>query len=102
MVMDAAAAEGPHPRAVLSDAEHIYLCRSWARSSSRWTLPCAGSRIFWLQLVDLDGDGVFEVVGNRFHHEAGLGGFILAGETKPRLIDDIGPSSSPWTPGARA
>ena len=38
-----------------------------------------------LPSVDLDGDGVFEVVGNRFHHEAGLGGFILAGDAKPRI-----------------
>jgi hypothetical protein len=94
MVMDVAVQPKDRvPRAVLSDAEHIYMYKIVGQKFEPvWTLPMRGlGRIFWLQLVDLDGDGVFEVVGNRFHHEAGLGAFILAGEAKPRvLIDEIG------------
>jgi hypothetical protein len=94
MVMDVAVQPKDRiPRAVLSDAEHVYMYRIVGQKFEPvWTLPMRGlGRIFWLQLVDLDGDGVFEVVGNRFHHEAGLGAFILAGEAKPRiLIDEVG------------
>jgi hypothetical protein len=39
--------------------------------------------------VDLDGDGVFEVVGNRHDPQGGLNSFILGvKDGKPRYLDD--------------
>ena len=68
------------PRMVVSDGDQIYMYRivdfkvepEWSRSVR--TL----GRVFSLQLADLDGDGVLEVIGNRYAPRSGLNGFIVS------------------------
>jgi hypothetical protein len=51
--------------------------------------PGAFGRLFSLQLADLDADGIFEVVVNRFHPQTGLISYILSvKDGKPRLLAD--------------
>ena len=59
------------PRLVMTDGEKIWLYRVVERAlepewtyDERFTTP---GRIISVQLADLDGDGVFEVVANRYH-----------------------------------
>jgi hypothetical protein len=59
------------PRVVLTDGDRIWLYRVVERAmepewtyDNRFTTP---GRIMSVQLADLDGDGVFEVVANRYH-----------------------------------
>ena len=59
------------PRLVMTDGEKIWLYRVVERAlepewtyDERFTTP---GRIVSVQLADLDGDGVFEVVANRYH-----------------------------------
>jgi hypothetical protein len=59
------------PRLVMTDGDKIWLYRIVERAlepewtyDERFTTP---GRIVSVQLVDLDGDGVFEVVANRYH-----------------------------------
>jgi hypothetical protein len=59
------------PRVVLTDGDRIWLYRVVERAmepewtyDNRFTIP---GRIMSVQLADLDGDGVFEVVANRYH-----------------------------------
>ena len=59
------------PRLVMTDGEKIWLYRVVERAlepewtyGERFTTP---GRIVSVQLADLDGDGVFEVVANRYH-----------------------------------
>lgn len=59
------------PRVVLTDGDRIWLYRVVERAlepewtyDNRFTRP---GRIMSVQLADLDGDGVFEVVANRYH-----------------------------------
>jgi hypothetical protein len=57
------------PRLVVTDGERIYLYRFADRVlEPEWTYRGdARGRVFSVQLADLDGDGVFEVVANRYH-----------------------------------
>jgi len=72
------------PRVVFTDGEKIWLYRVVERAlepewtyDERWSTP---GRIMSVQLADLDGDGVFEIVANRYHPDPqiGLSSFILA------------------------
>jgi hypothetical protein len=68
------------PRMVVSDGDQIYMYRivdqkvepEWSRSVRSL------GRVFSLQLADLDGDGVLEVIGNRYAPRVGLNAFIVS------------------------
>jgi len=63
------------PQLVLTDGERIYLYRIVDRTlKAEWTYS-AGSvgRVISVQLADLDGDGVLEVVANRYHPQQNIG-----------------------------
>ncbi|HEX9746921.1 MAG TPA: VCBS repeat-containing protein [Methylomirabilota bacterium] len=77
------------PRMVVSDGDQIYMYRfvdqkvepEWSQSVR--TL----GRVFSLQLADLDGDGILEVIGNRYAPRIGLNGFIVAAKSgKPSIV----------------
>ena len=85
-------------RLALTDGEKIYLYRiAEDRLEPEWTYSVrAFGTIFSLQLADLDGDGVLEVVVNRHHfsptqHSVGMVGFVLTTRNdRPRVVvDDI-------------
>jgi len=64
------------PRLVMTDGEKIWLYRVVERAlepewtyDERFTTP---GRIISVQLADLDGDGVFEVVANRYHPDPNI------------------------------
>ena len=72
------------PRVVLTDGDRIWLYRVVERAmepewtyDNRFTRP---GRIMSVQLADLDGDGILEVVANRYHADPQilLTSFILA------------------------
>ena len=70
VAMDVAVA--PHdqiPRMVVTDGERIYLYKIIERAlEPEWTYQAdARGRVFSAQLADLNGDGVLEVVVNRYH-----------------------------------
>lgn len=76
------------PHMVVSDGEQIYMYRivdqkvepEWSRSVR--TL----GRVFSLQLADLDGDGVLDVIGNRYAPGSGLNSFVVtAKDGKPTM-----------------
>jgi len=81
------------PRMAVTDGERVYLYRivnqkleaEWSRSVRSM------GRVITIQLADLDGDGVFEVVGNRWHPVGLLNSFVLtARDGQPRyLIDNV-------------
>jgi hypothetical protein len=97
LAMDLAVSPRDHvPRVVVTDGQKIYLYRlanqvlepEWTYSA--WTI---GS-VFSAQLADLDGDGVFEVVANRYHPQTGVGltSFVLTtrnGKPEP-VAKDLG------------
>jgi hypothetical protein len=71
------------PRLVMTDGEKIWLYRIVERAlepewtyDDRFTTP---GRIISVHLADLDGDGVFEVVANRYHPDPNilLSSFVL-------------------------
>ena len=74
------------PRVVFTDGDKIWLYRLVERAlEPEWTFAGTGltmspGRIVSVQLADLDGDGEFEVVANRFHPDPAvlLSSFILA------------------------
>lgn len=83
------------PRLALTDGETIYLYRLADRAlEAEWTYSARSiGRVVSLQLADLDGDGVFEVVANRYHPEPSIGlhSFILTtrgGKAVP-LVQDV-------------
>jgi hypothetical protein len=81
------------PRVVLTDGDRIWLYRVVERAmepewtyDNRFTTP---GRIMSVQLADLDGDGVLEVVANRYHPDPQIlvSSFIIGTrEGKPREI----------------
>jgi hypothetical protein len=81
------------PRVVLTDGDRIWLYRVVERAmepewtyENRFTRP---GRIMSVQLADLDGDGVLEVVANRYHADPQvlLTSFIVANRNgKPAEI----------------
>ena len=85
LAMDVAVSPKDHiPRVVMTDGDRIWVYRVVERAmepewtyDNRFTRP---GRIMSVQLADLDGDGVLEVVANRYHTDPGilLTSFILA------------------------
>ena len=71
------------PRLVMTDGEKIWLYRVVERAlEPEWTYDerfATPGRIISVQLADLDGDGVFEVVVNRYHPDPNvlLTSFVL-------------------------
>jgi hypothetical protein len=77
------------PHMVVSDGDQIYMYRivdqkvepEWSKSVR--TL----GRVFSLQLADLDGDGVLDVIGNRYAPGSGLNGFVVtARDGQPTIV----------------
>jgi hypothetical protein len=89
------------PRLVFTDGEKIWLYKIVERAlEPEWTFTGGFSmspgKIVSVQLADLDGDGVFEIVANRFHPDPAvlLTSFILRtrdgkAEVLVRNFDDI-------------
>jgi hypothetical protein len=79
------------PRIVLTDGARIFQYRLVNQALElEWTYDARGfGTLLSLQLADLDGDGTFEVVVNRHHHQTGMTSFILgAKDGTPRLLVD--------------
>jgi hypothetical protein len=68
-------------RLVITDGERVFLYRVVDRVlEAEWTYkPDTRGKIFSVQLADVDGDGVLDVVANRYHPNPGirLNSFIL-------------------------
>src|SRR5262245_16117355 len=67
------------PRLVVSDGDQVYMYRIVEQKfEPEWTKSVRSlGRVFSIQLADLDGDGVLEVIGNRYASKVGLNSFIL-------------------------
>jgi hypothetical protein len=82
------------PRMVVTDGERVYLYKIVdQRLDAEWSISArAMGQVTSVQLVDLNGDGTFEVVGNRWHPDSGLNSFIIEYKGgKPRFVaDDLG------------
>jgi len=79
------------PRMVVSDGEKIYQYKIVGlKFEPEWSMSVRSlGRVFSVYFVDLDGDGVFEVVGNRHDPKSGLNSFIVGvKDGKPRYLDD--------------
>lgn len=81
------------PRMVVSDGDQIYMYRIVNQKfEPEWTKSVRSlGRTFSVQLADLDGDGTFEVIGNRYDPRVGLNSFVMSTKDgKPRfLLDEI-------------
>ena len=83
------------PRMVVTDGERIYLYRIVERTlEPEWTYqPDARGRVFSAQLADLNGDGVLDVVVNRYHPNPRIlvNSFILTtkGGKPSVLVDEV-------------
>ena len=81
------------PRLAVSDGDQIYVYRIVDQKfEPEWTKSVRNlGRVFSIQLADLDGDGVLEVIGNRYAPKVGLNSFILKlKDGKPVFaMDDI-------------
>ncbi len=82
------------PRMVVSDGEKVYMYRIVGQKlEAEWSISArAMGRVMSVQLVDLNGDGSFEVIGNRWHPGSQLNSFILEYKNgKPKfLLEDVG------------
>ena len=79
------------PRMVVSDGDKVYMYKVvGTKLEAEWSMSVRSrGRVFSIYLVDLDGDGVFEVLGNRHDPESGLNSFILGvKDGKPRILQD--------------
>jgi hypothetical protein len=79
------------PRMVVSDGSKIYQYKFvGTKLEAEWSISVRSlGNLFSLYFVDLDGDGVFEVVGNRYSRENGLNSFILSAKSgKPKFLAD--------------
>jgi hypothetical protein len=79
------------PRMVVSDGEKVYQYKIVGQKfEPEWSMSVRSrGRVFSVYLVDLDGDGVFEVVGNRHDPSSGLNSFIIGlKDGKPRYLAD--------------
>jgi hypothetical protein len=79
------------PRMVVSDGEKIYQYKIVGQKfEAEWSMWVRSrGRVFSVYFVDLDGDGVFEVVGNRHDPKSGLNSFIVGlKDGKPRYLED--------------
>jgi len=73
--LDVAVAPGDKvPRLVITDGQKVYLYRIVDRVlEPEWTWAAdASAGVFAVQLADLDGDGVLEVLVNRYHPNPGI------------------------------
>src|SRR5262249_8182522 len=81
------------PRLVVSDGDQVYMYRIVDQKfEPEWTKSVRSlGRVFSIQLADLDGDGVLEVIGNRYAPKVGLTSFILTMRNgKPAYaVDDV-------------
>ncbi len=81
------------PRMAVSDGDQVYMYRIVEQKiEPEWTKSVRSlGRVFSIQLADLDGDGMLEVIGNRYAPKVGLTSFILSTKSgKPTLVmDDI-------------
>jgi len=76
------------PRMVVSDGDEIYFYKIVDQKiEPEWTKSVRSlGRVFSVQLADLDGDGVLEVIGNRYAPKVGLNSFIISTkEGKPSM-----------------
>jgi hypothetical protein len=94
LAMDVAIAPADRiPRMVVSDGDQIYMYKIVdQRMEPEWTKSVRFlGRTISVQLADLDGDGVLEVVGNRYNERVGLNSFVLATKNgKPTfLVENI-------------
>jgi hypothetical protein len=79
------------PRMVVSDGDKVYMYKiEGQKLVGEWSMSVRSrGRVFSIYLVDLDGDGFFEVLGNRHDPESGLNSFILGlKDGKPRVLQD--------------
>jgi len=79
------------PRMVVSDGEKIYQYKIVnLKPEPEWSMSVRSrGQVISIYFVDLDGDGVFEVVGNRHDPKSGLNSFILGvKDGKPRYLAD--------------
>jgi hypothetical protein len=79
------------PRMVVSDGEKIYQYKIVGQKfEPEWSMSVRSrGRLFSVYFVDLDGDGVFEVVGNRHDPKSGLNSFIVGlKDGKPQYLED--------------
>ncbi|MEK7700583.1 MAG: VCBS repeat-containing protein [candidate division NC10 bacterium] len=83
-------------RVVVTDGEKVYLYKFVERVlEAEWTYRAdSRGRVFSVQLADLDGDGVLEVVANRYNPNPAIlmTSFVLAtkGGKPAVLVEDIG------------
>lgn len=95
LAMDVAVAPADRiPRMVVSDGDQIYQYKIIdQRIEPEWTKSVRLlGRTISLQFADLDGDGVLEIIGNRYNQRIGLNSFVLTTkDAKPKfLIDNVG------------
>jgi hypothetical protein len=79
------------PRVAISDGEKVYQYRIVNQKfEPEWSFSVGTmGRVMSIQLVDVDGDGIFEVVANRFHTVAGLNSFVITSKDgKPKFLAD--------------
>ena len=81
LAMDVAVAPADRiPRMAVSDGDQVYMYKIVEqRMEPEWTKSVRFiGRTISVQLADLDGDGVLEVIGNRYDEKVGLNSFVLA------------------------
>ena len=79
------------PRMVVSDGEKLYQYKIVGQKfEPEWSMSVRSrGRVISVYFVDLDGDGVFEVVGNRHDPKSGLNSFIVGvKDGKPKYLED--------------
>ena len=81
------------PRVVLSDGDRVFQYRLVNQAfEPDWTFTARGfGTIVSVQLVDLDGDGIFEVAVNRWHPKVQLSSFVITAKNgQPKELVDVG------------
>lgn len=79
------------PRMVVTDGERVYQYRiAETRLEPDWTFSARSmGRVVSIQFVDLDGDGVPEVAGNRWDPQGGLNSFVVTVRSgRPEYLAD--------------
>ncbi|MEX2146561.1 MAG: hypothetical protein WED01_06060 [Candidatus Rokuibacteriota bacterium] len=79
------------PRMVVTDGQKVYQYRiAGTRLEAEWTFNArAMGHVVSIQFVDLDGDGVLEVAGNRWDPNGGLNSFIVTTRSgRPEYLAD--------------
>lgn len=92
LAMDVATAPvDGQPRMVVTDGQKVYQYRiTETRLDAEWTFNArASGRVVSIQFVDLDGDGVLEVAGNRWDPKGGVNSFIVVARSgRPEYLAD--------------